>query len=148
MDDKVLDKFSAHFSRIGKQWGIGTSSGRVYGILLFSQYPLTQKEIAHKAHYSIGLVSKILKTLMKREMVYRTGSKKDIRYGTVSSLAATFEALLINFREKEIKPIISLLSDYRQGLKDSNLRKKIDALLEDYRKMIASIERIAGKTGA
>jgi DNA-binding transcriptional regulator GbsR (MarR family) len=140
LQSNVLDKFSAHFSRLGKQLGLGASAGRVYGILFFSDTQLTQKEIARRSRYSLGLVSKDLKTLRESKMVRQIRTKRQMYYIPIVSLSASFERLLTNLNDKEIQPIVSMLLKYRMDLQEGQLKEKIDSLLQDYQRVNNLIE--------
>ncbi len=74
-------EFMTMLSRIGKQWGLGEPTGRIWGLLLFENKPLSQKEIAKECKYSLSLVSPSLSFLEKIGLIGSTTKcKKNTSY--------------------------------------------------------------------
>ena len=69
MSDEAMREVLDSLAKIGKQWGIGESVGRVWGFLLFKSCPVTQREIEEGTGYSRGLVSRSLGKLKKGPMI-------------------------------------------------------------------------------
>ncbi|MFH1510633.1 MAG: hypothetical protein ABIF10_02995 [Candidatus Woesearchaeota archaeon] len=99
--------FASYFCRVGKRFCIGCSAGKVLGVLIFNGKPPTQKEICIHAH--LGLVKKGLHKLKKSGFV---GVRKNraARYFALQSASKSFQKLVLDFRKKEIEPIIRSLS--------------------------------------
>ena len=67
-DDKM--EFNHRLGKVGKQWGLGESAGKIWGTLLLIGRPLTQNEIAEHYGSSPGLVSGNLNVLRESTSYY------------------------------------------------------------------------------
>jgi len=128
---EVLDSLA----KIGKQWGIGESVGRVLGFLLFKSCPVTQREIEEGTGYSRGLVSRSLGKLKKGPMIRVERKGREIRYSINTSLTESFGDLLKRFLADDIKPMIELLSASRDKIGDAKVKETFTAMLHEYRKL-------------
>ena len=128
---EVLDSLA----KIGKQWGIGESVGRVWGFLLFKSCPVTQREIEEGTGYSRGLVSRSLGKLKKGPMIRVKREGREIRYSVNTTLTNSFGELLKRFLAENIKPIIELLSTSRDKIGDAKVKETFTAVLHEYRKL-------------
>ena len=63
MSEEAMREVLDSLAKIGKQWGLGESVGRVWGFLLFKSCPVTQREIQEGMGYSRGLISRCLRHL-------------------------------------------------------------------------------------
>ncbi len=128
---EVLDSLA----KIGKQWGLGESVGRVWGFLLFKSCPVTQREIEEGTGYSRGLVSRSLKRLELGPMIEVTREGREILYFANTSLAEGFGELMKHFLTDRIKPMIELLSDNSDKIGDEKVRATFLALINEYKKL-------------
>jgi len=128
---EVLDSLA----KIGKQWGIGESVGRVWGFLLFKSCPVTQREIEEGTGYSRGLVSRSLGKLKNGPMIRVKREGREIRYSVNTTLTNSFGELLKRFLAENIKPIIELLSTSRDKVRDAKVKENFTAVLHEYRKL-------------
>jgi len=128
---EVLDSLA----KIGKQWGIGESVGRVLGFLLFKSCPVTQREIEEGTGYSRGLVSRSLGKLKKGPMIRVEREGREIRYSINTSLTESFGDLLKRFLAENIKPTIELLSTSLDKIGDAKVKENFTAMLHEYRKL-------------
>jgi len=128
---EVLDSLA----KIGKQWGIGESVGRVWGFLLFKSCPVTQREIEEGTGYSRGLVSRSLGKLKKGPMIRVERKGREIRYSVNTSLTDSFGDLLKRFLAENIKPTIELLSASRDKIGDAKVKENFTVMLHEYRKL-------------
>ena len=132
---EVLDSLA----KIGKQWGIGESVGRVLGFLLFKSCPVTQREIEEGTGYSRGLVSRSLGKLKKGPMLRVEKGGREIRYSVNTSLTESFGDLLKRFLADNIKPMIELLSTSLDKIGDAKVKETFTAMLHEYRKLNIAI---------
>jgi len=127
--EKTREMFVNKIASIGKQWGFGEPAGRVWGLLLFEDTPLSQREIAEQCNYSLSLVSPSLTFLEKLGLIAVVEKRnREKLYNATLSFLDAFEKLLTNFMETSIEPIISLLS----GTKE----KKKQKLLSEYKRTL------------
>ena len=90
-------EFMNRISRICKQWGFGEPAGRIWGLLLLKNKPLTQKEIVEESGYSLSLVSPNLNILQKFGMVSIIGKQGKKRlYLSPTSFIESFAPLSIS----------------------------------------------------
>ena len=80
---EVLDSVA----KMGKQWDLGESVGRVWGFLLFKSCPVTQCEceIEEGTGYSRGLISRCLKVLRRGPIIEVKRAGREIRYSANTS---------------------------------------------------------------
>ena len=135
MSDEVMREVLDSLAKIGKQWGIGESVGRVWGFLLFKSCPVTQREIEAGTGYSRGLVSRSLRELKRGPMIEVERGGREIRYSVNTSLTESFGELLKRFLAENIKPMIELLSTSRDKIGDAKVRGTFLAVLHEYRKL-------------
>lgn len=136
MAEEIKDEFIHRVGKIGKQWGLGEPAGRVWGILLFNKKPLTQKEIASQCRYSLGLVSPsltILENLGMISIIMKRGKVK--LYGAVASFMESFEKLVRNFMEQDVRPLIFLLESNLEKIKDKEVKARLEFLIKDYKRV-------------
>lgn len=128
-------EFIQRTGRIGKLWGVGEPVGRIWGLLVLENRPLTQKEISRQVNCSLSLVSPSL-TIMEQlgmvSIVGRNGREK--QYGAVVSFIDTFENLLKHFVEVEINPLIALLYANYVEAEDKSKKERLDRLIKEYKK--------------
>ncbi len=125
--------FTNGTERIARQWGLGGPSGRVWATLLFSDKPLSQREISEQTGYSLSLVSPSLKILEGLNMVRKIrGDGREKLYELTSSFIETFHLMIKRFLETEIKPLVELLNEYSKTNKANNNLKQ---LTKEYRQL-------------
>lgn len=129
-------EFVHRLGKLAKQWGIGETAGKIWGALLLNGSPLTQKEIAQKCDYSLGLISRNLNILLKFNMVTYSGRKgQEKLYKPVISFIDSFEKLLVNMVENEMDPLIDLLTRMIRKEEDKKEKMRLKELLNDHKKM-------------
>ena len=127
-------EFMNRISRICKQWGFGEPAGRIWGLLLLKNKPLTQKEIVEESGYSLSLISPNLNILQKFGMVSIVGKQGKKRlYLSTTSFIESFERALKDLMEKDVKPLISLLSSSMAEVKDKKIKKRFNILINEYK---------------
>jgi DNA-binding transcriptional regulator GbsR (MarR family) len=128
---EVLDSLA----KMGKQWDLGESVGRVWGFLLFKSCPVTQREIEEGTGYSRGLISRCLKVLKRGPMIEVKREGREIRYSVNTSLTDSFGELLKRFLADNIKPMIELLSTSQDKIGDAKVKETFHALINEYKKL-------------
>ena len=135
MSDEARHKVLDSFAKVGKQCGMGESVGRIWGFLLLSSCPVTQKEIAYGTGYSRGLISHCLQGMEQRTVVEVTRGGRENGYSINSSLATSFGELVGRQYEERIKLIIDFLSEITDSITDAQLRESLCALVDEYKKI-------------
>ncbi len=132
--DKTEKYFIDKLGRITKRWGPGEPNGRILGTLFFSETPLTQKQIAEKTGYTLSLVSPGLKYLESNNFVVKKrGEGKEKLYEANISFTEGFKLFIRQFLEKDIKPLIAELENYKPRSKEKE--KQIKNLIREYKKV-------------
>lgn len=132
---EVMKEMQDSLAKIGKQWDLGESVGRVWGFLLFKSSPVTQREIEEGTGYSRGLVSRSLKRMEQGSMIAVERDGREMRYSANTSLAEGFGELMKHFLTDKIKPMIELLSDNLDKIGDEKVRQTFLALINEYKKL-------------
>ncbi len=132
--EQIEKNFIDKIGKITKQWGLGEPTGRVWSVLLFAGFPVSQRKIAEKTGYSLGLVSPSLKILEKLDMITITrGKGKEKLYGTIGSFVESFNEMMKRFLKKDIKPLIEQLELYE--INDVDKKKNLNKLAKEYKSL-------------
>ena len=119
---------------ITKRWGLSESSGRVFGALLISDEPMTQRALAKRAGYSLSLVSPSLRSLEEMGMVRASRSEgKERLYEPAVSLTEAFSILVARFVERDVKPLADAL--FAAGEKELSAKRSLMGALREYRRL-------------
>ena len=132
------------FVRMMSIMGLPRSVGEIYGLLYFSENPLSMDQICKKLGISVGSASQGLKTLRNLKSIktiYVPGERKD------HFLAETeFRKLFSNFIKDEILPHLESASDRILRI-ENNLEKIPLEKKEFYKIRVEKLKRLtkAGK---
>ncbi len=144
MIDKIREQFIYKTGKLGKLWGIGEPAGKVWGVLMFSEKPLTQKEMCKQSGYSIGLISRSITILENLGMISDTGRRNKEKLYSASASATDFLGkLIINLLENNIKPIISLLNTNQELVNNQEVKLRMNILIKDYSKIKNSLDNFS-----
>lgn len=123
--------------KIGKQWGLGEPTGKIWATLLFAKKPISQREIAERTGYSLSLISPTLKILVNLDMArILKGENKENNYELTSTLNDAFAGLMKRFLERDVKPLVAKLEDVHKHMPENNNIKKS---LDEYTRLESSI---------
>ena len=144
MENKFRAEFIRRMSRMTKQWGLGESVGRIWGLLMFENRALTQREIAKQLNCAVSLVSPSLNLMENLEFVSITGKNgREKQYGAVPSFIRAFDQLIRNFINKEVNPLIKLLDSNMDAITDKDTKERFESMLEEYKKAGESIQMMS-----
>ena len=135
MSEEAMQEVLDSLAKIGKQWGLGESVGRVWGFLLFKSCPVTQREIQEGMGYSRGLISRCLRQLKLGPMIKVSREGREIHYSVNTSLTEGFGDVVKRFLADNIKPMIKLLSENSDKITVEKVREDVLALLDEYKKL-------------
>lgn len=144
MSEEVTHEVVDSLAKIGKQWHLGESVGRVWGFLLFTSSPVTQREIAEGTGYSRGLISRCLQLLEMtgRVEACRVGQEK--QYSVKTTLTESFGEMMKRFSSEIIDPTIALLSENMDKIGEERIRENFSALLHEYKKLYLAVHIFTG----
>lgn len=127
-----------------KQWGLGEPVGKIWGLLLFENKALTQREIANQLNCAVSLVSPSLNLMENMGFVSITGKNgREKQYGAVPSFIGAFDKLIRKFIEKEVNPLIKLLDSNMASIEDKDTRKRFENMIVEYQKAGESIQMLS-----
>jgi DNA-binding transcriptional regulator GbsR (MarR family) len=134
MNNNFKREFIQRTGKIAKQWGLGEPVGKIWGILLLENRSLTQKEIAKHLDCSLSLISPSLTVMQKLGMISVIGKNgREKQYGAVVSFIDTFENVMKNWVDVEVKPLINLLESNIADA-DEKTKKRLNELLGECRR--------------
>lgn len=144
MENRFRKEFIRRSGRITKKWGLGEPVGKIWGLLLFENRPLTQKEIAKQLDCSLSLVSPNLTLMENLNLVSIIGKNgREKQYGAVPSFITTFEKVMKNFITKEVDPLVNLLESNISSIKEEGTKNRFNNMLEEYKNAGESIKLIS-----
>jgi len=139
MKTEAKKEFYHRVSQIGKAWGLGEPAGRIWGVLLLSDKPLAQREVAEEAGYSLGLVSTSIRILDSKGVIALADTKgREKQYYLQESFFGSFGLLFRQFVELSVRPMLQLLEE-NKGVKGES-GKKVDQLIDDYNRLMSVFE--------
>ncbi len=131
-------------AKIGKHWHLGESVGRVWGFLLFTSSPVTQREIAEGTGYSRGLISRCLKLLEMTGRLEACRVGKEMQYSVKTTLTEGFGEMMKRFSAEVVDPTVTLLSENRDKIEEAEIRGNVSALLHEYKKLYLAVHIFTG----
>ena len=144
MENKFKNEFIRRIGRMAKQWGLGEPVGKIWGLLLFENKALTQREIAKQLNCAVSLVSPSINLMDNLGFVSITGKNgREKQYGAVPSFIVTFDKIVRNFIDKEVNPLVNLLDSNINLIKDDNTKKRFENMLIEYKKAGESIRMLS-----
>ena len=134
MNVDLKKEFIQRTGRIGKQWGIGEPVGKIWGLLLLENKSLSQRDIAKHLDCSLSLISPSLTLMQQMGMISVVGKNgREKQYGAVVSFIDTFENVLKNWVNVEVKPLINLLESNIKN-SDEKTKKRLNELIGEYKR--------------
>ncbi len=109
-------KFIQSWGALATQWGINKTMAQIHALMMISAEPLSVDQIMEELQISRGNVSMNLRELISWGIVYKeykTGDRKDY-YSSEKDFTELARKIAIERSRREIKPIISVLSEVRQ----------------------------------
>lgn len=135
----VKEQFIQSIAKNMKLYGITPSVGRLFGILYFSDQPMTLDDMRNELGMSKTSMSTGVRALMDMKMVepvFRRGVRKDL-YQTEDDWYKSFAALFSSQWEKATRTNIEEMSEAKEKLQqiaddteDEELKQKIESDLQ------------------
>ncbi|AEC52423.1 hypothetical protein PNA2_1508 [Pyrococcus sp. NA2] len=123
-------RFIELVERIMERWGYDRTVGRIYGILLLSNKPLTISELASITGLSRSSVSIALSKLSRDYLVTYTKEKKTKYFSAVPAFLEKFLQQPKDILEREIKPLKEVITRLAEKSQE-NERTRFEAILAD-----------------
>ena len=110
--DTLLDQIEMIF----RARGLTSAHGRVFGALMLSKTPLTQREIAKITNYSIPAISLALDDLSKHGLVRgrKIPGKRERVYTVTGDLVGMFKNFIKSLRDDQVKPFLAGLQEMKE----------------------------------
>ena len=138
-------KFIELVERIMIRWGYNSTEGRIYGILLLSEKPLTIKDILEMTNLSRTSISTSLKRLVGDELVTVRREKKVKYFSPNPIFREKFMEQPKELLNKEIIPIVDIIEELSQNAHSEEYKKKLINIkrnLEDLENLLHIIIKI------
>ncbi len=145
-------KFIELVERIMIRWGYNSTEGKIYGILLLSERPLTIKDILELTNLSRTSISTSLKRLVGDDLVTVRREKKVKYFSPNPIFREKFMEQPKELLNKEIIPIVGIIEELSKNAHSEEYRKKLMDIkrnledLENLLKVIIKIEKESVKT--
>lgn len=137
--EETIDKFIQEIAKNMNLYGITSSIGRLYGVLYFSDEPMTLDDMVNALQMSKTSMSTGVRALSEMKMVestFRKGVRKDL-YQTEDDWYNSFTSLFSNRWRRhteanieEAEEAIKILKNLKQKTKDEKLTHKLDSVIE------------------
>ncbi len=136
--DSLLDQLEMIF----RARGLTSAHGRVFGALMLSKKPLTQREISKITNYSIPAISLALDDLSKHGLVRgrKVPGKREKVYTVTGNLAGMLRNFIKSLRDAQVRPFLSGLTNVPN--KTPGIEKMIKELkrLDNYLTALLKVE--------
>ncbi len=134
--DALLDQLEMIF----RARGMTSAHGRVFGALLLSKNPLTQREISKITNYSIPAISLALEDLAKHGLVRgrKIAGKREKVYTVTGDLVGMFRNFIKSLRDNQVRVFLNGLGNMEKtpGVeKMIKELKKLDVYLSELLKV-------------
>ena len=127
-------KFIELVERIMVRWGYTNTEGRIYGILLISENPLTIKDFLKLTDLSRTSISTSLKRLVRDDIV-NVGREKRIKYFSPNPIfTKKFLEQPEDLLYKEVIPLLKIL-DELSAKASGESKEKLERLKEDLKNL-------------
>ena len=136
---RIVDESIDFFVRMMSILGLPRSVGEIYGVLYFSESPLSMDEISTHLKISMGSTSQGLKTLRSLKAIrttYVQGNRKDHYVAETE-----FRRLFSNFIKEDILPHLDSAADRISSI-EKQLNSNPDMNQEFYTTRIEKLKRL------
>lgn len=123
-------KFVELVERIMERWGYDRTGGKIYGILLLSNKPLTISELSKITGLSRSSVSVALSKLTREYLVTYTKEKKTKYFYAVPAFLEKFLKQPKEILEREIKPLKEIVVKLAEKSNEEE-KARFEAILSD-----------------
>ena len=131
-------KFIELVERIMVRWGYTNTEGRIYGILLLSEKPLTIVDFLDLTDLSRTSISTSLKRLVRDDLVNVRREKKVKYFSPNPIFTEKFLEQPKDLLNKELIPLLKILEELSAKATSEEQKKK----LEDLKKNLKNLEKI------
>ena len=138
-EDKIVDESIDFFVRMMSILGLPRSVGEIYGVLYFSESPLSMDEISLRLKISMGSTSQGLKTLRSLKAIRTTYVKGDRKDHYVAE--TEFRRLFSNFIKEDILPHLDSAADRISSI-EKQLNSNPNMNQEFYTTRIEKLKRL------
>jgi DNA-binding transcriptional regulator GbsR (MarR family) len=121
--------------KISVRWGLGESTWRIWGCILFRSCPVSQKDIELGTGYSRGTVRLNLQKLKMANMIKEVSMGGETFYVVNTSLTDAFGHFSKQFFEDNIQPLISLLAGNLNKVENPKVKKRFRELIDECKKL-------------
>jgi DNA-binding transcriptional regulator GbsR (MarR family) len=121
--------------KISGRWGLGESTWRIWGCILFKSCPASQKDIELGTGYSSGTVRLNLQKLKMANMIKEVLMGGETFYVVNTSLTDAFGHFSKRFFEDNIPPLLTALAEHLDNVEDPKVQKTFRELIDECKKL-------------
>ena len=124
-------KFIELVERIMSRWGYTDTEGKIYGLLLISEVPLTISDLLKLTDLSRTSISTSLKTLVSRGVVNEKREKKIKYFSPNPVFTRNFMKQPKEMLTKEVKPLVKIAGELLASGTSEDYKNKLLELKKD-----------------
>ena len=134
--DAARERVIESMEQSAELYGLSRSAGRVYGVLYFSEAPLSIPELVEETGYAKSTISNVTRTLTRIGLVRRRSSEgggRRVRYAAEREIWFTLQDVFQQHVHREIQTTLRTIRRARAQLDDGAPEaERIEELRETY----------------
>lgn len=140
-------KFIISWGSLGSQWGINKTMAQIHGLFLITNEAICTEDIMEALHISRGNVNMNVRTLIDWGMIYKEhvlGERKEFFVGEKDMWLILKRVMKVR-KEKELDPMLHLLSEMKREEKNKNESKEFIERLNAIEKFAKQADKTLDK---
>lgn len=140
-------KFIISWGSLGSQWGINKTMAQIHGLFLITNEAICTEDIMEALQISRGNVNMNVRTLIDWGMIYKEhvlGERKEFFIGEKDMWLILKRVMKVR-KEKELDPMLHLLSEMKREEKNKNESKEFIERLNAIEKFAKQADKTLGK---
>jgi DNA-binding transcriptional regulator GbsR (MarR family) len=139
MKSNIKEEFIQRVAEISNSWGFKEGDGKIYGILLLSEKPMSMKEISEESGYSISAISTFLDALKRFGLISKVKRNRTYFFKADKDFLRFYKGSFSDTLKREISPLKNKLET---EIKRLETRKGDDSFLKMLKELHESVERV------
>ncbi|SEH54100.1 DNA-binding transcriptional regulator GbsR, MarR family [Halopenitus malekzadehii] len=138
-DDRAIarERVIESMEQSAEVYGLSRSAGRIYGVLYFSEEPLSIPELVDETGYAKSTISNVTRTLTRIGMIYRRSSEgggRRVQYTAEREVWFILQDVFQQYVQREIQTTLRTVQRAQAQLPDDskNETERIEELRETY----------------
>ncbi|MFW5950031.1 MAG: GbsR/MarR family transcriptional regulator [archaeon] len=138
-DDRAIarERIVESMEQSAEVYGLSRSAGRIYGVLYFSEDPLSIPELVDETGYAKSTISNVTRTLTRIGLIHRrssAGGGRRVQYTAEREIWFILQDVFQQYVQREIQTTLRTIQRAHTQLPDENdtESERIDELRETY----------------